>query len=139
MSKSNGRYKRLVEFNEIGGDKEKKKMMKKQSDGEGNEEHRDTDSAIEDEEKLEKEKVKELSNRARVLARSDYGLFFIGSIGAILAGIIYPGWGVVFAFMIEVSFFAFIYFSLNSFSLFVPSASLLSNITLRSFKSSFCI
>jgi len=63
-------------------------------------ESKDNASTIADEE-IEGNKIKELSNRARVLARDDYGLFFIGSIGGVLSGLVYPGWGVVFAFMIE--------------------------------------
>ena len=100
MSIPNGRYKRLVEYNEIGGEKKKDQVKKKGDDKEDEGEITDTDSAADDGE-LEKDKVKELSNRARILARNDYGMFLIGSVGAILAGLLYPGWGVVFAFMIE--------------------------------------
>jgi ABC-type multidrug transport system, ATPase and permease components len=32
--------------------------------------------------------------RARILAKYDYGLFFIGAIGAIMIGLVFPGWGV---------------------------------------------
>lgn len=98
MSKPNGRYKRLVEYNEIGG--EKKKSIEKKTDTDLKEDEF-KDNLEEEEEEIKKETAKELSNRAKVLARSDYGLFFIGSIGAVLAGLVYPGWGVVFAFMIE--------------------------------------
>jgi len=98
MSKPNGRYRRLVEYNEIGGGKKEADTKTTKADAD-----KDVfmDNAEEKEEEVEKEKAKELSNRAKVLARSDYGLFFIGGIGAILAGLMYPGWGVVFAFMIE--------------------------------------
>lgn len=103
MSIPDGRYRRLVEYNQISG--EKKKDLKKQDDEEEDtDEVKDSDSAIFEGE-LEKEKEKELSNRARVMARSDIGLFFIGSVGAILAGLLYPAWGVVFAFMIEVLYY----------------------------------
>lgn len=101
MSKPDGQYRRLVEFNQIGGEKKKKKEIKDQDEEEKEEDGpKDTDSAVVEGE-LDKKQVKELSKRAKVLARSDFGLFFIGSVGAILAGLLYPGWGVVFAFMIE--------------------------------------
>lgn len=100
MSINDGRYKRLVEYNEIGGDMKKSHILKKDKDDDDEEDKSVAVSDIEEEE-LEKKAVKELSNRARVMARSDSGLFFIGGIGSILAGIVYPAWGVVFAFMIE--------------------------------------
>lgn len=104
MSKPDGRYRRLVEYNSIGG--EKKDIIKKKEVKEENDEveAKDTDSAAAEGE-LDKDQEKKLSNRARVLARSDMGLFFIGSVGAILAGLLYPGWGVVFAFMIELLYY----------------------------------
>jgi ATP-binding cassette subfamily B (MDR/TAP) protein 1 len=40
-----------------------------------------------------------------VLAKNDWGLFLLGGIGAVLAGLVYPGWGVVFAFMIELLYY----------------------------------
>ena len=39
--------------------------------------------------------------RARQLARDDAKLFVIGSVGAILTGTVFPGWGFLFAYMIE--------------------------------------
>jgi len=102
MSKPNGRYRRLVEYNEIGG--EGKKGATKTAAEVKTEKDEFKDNAKETEEEVEKERAKEISQRAKVLARSDYGLFLLGSIGAILAGLMYPGWGVVFAFMIELLF-----------------------------------
>ncbi|KAL3938481.1 MAG: hypothetical protein SGBAC_006615 [Bacillariaceae sp.] len=39
--------------------------------------------------------------KARQFSKGNYGLFFIGSIGAVLAGLMFPGWGFTFAYMIE--------------------------------------
>ena len=105
MRKPDGRYRRLVEYNEIGGEKKKKEIkQKKANNEEDKDEAKDTDSAPVEEGEIEKAKAKELSNRARVMARGDFGLLFLGSIGAILAGLYYPGVGVVSAFMIELLF-----------------------------------
>jgi len=51
--------------------------------------------------KNKKNAEKRYSNQARSLSRPDLGLFFIGSIGSILAGLVFPGWGFIFAYMIE--------------------------------------
>jgi len=102
MAKPNGRYRRLVEFQSMTGT-EKKNTMKAVDDDD--EDHLiDTSEHHLAETEDEKEKEKKQSNRARLMAKDDYGLFFIGSIGAILAGLVFPGWGVVFAFMIELLF-----------------------------------
>lgn len=39
--------------------------------------------------------------KAREFSKGDWGLFLIGSFGAILAGLMFPGWGFTFAYMIE--------------------------------------
>lgn len=92
MSKRNGRYRRLVEFQSMTG-AEKKNTM------ENAEEKEDEKLVDVSEHHLavtaeEKEKEKKQSNRARLLANDDYGLFLIGTVGAVLAGFVFPGWGV---------------------------------------------
>ena len=103
MSIPDGRYKRLVEYNEIGGEK-KTSVVKKNNEEEADEESKDNQSDIVEGE-IQKEKANALSSRARVLARGDWGLFFIGSVGAVLAGLVFPGWGVVFAYMIDLLYY----------------------------------
>lgn len=44
---------------------------------------------------------KQNARKARMMSKGDYGYFFVGSIGAILAGLMFPGWGFIFAYMIE--------------------------------------
>lgn len=92
MSKPHSRYKRLVEFQSMTGN-EKKNIMNK---GEEDEDDKLIDVsehhlAVTSE---EKEIEKKQSNRARLLAKDDYGLFLIGTVGAIMAGFVFPGWGV---------------------------------------------
>jgi ATP-binding cassette subfamily B (MDR/TAP) protein 1 len=55
-----------------------------------------------EQEAINKEKAKINEKKAKQLAREEYPLFFIGSIGALLNGIIFPGQGFVFAYLIEV-------------------------------------
>jgi ABC-type multidrug transport system, ATPase and permease components len=92
MSKRNGRYRRLVEFQSMTG-AEKKNTMETAEEKEDEKlvdvsEHHLAVTAE------EKEKEKKQSNRARLLAKDDYGLFLIGTVGAVLAGFVFPGWGV---------------------------------------------
>ena len=103
MKRPDGRYRRLVEFQSMTGS-EKKGTMKKATDDDEEDKIFDVSEHDLDVSKEDKEKEKVQSSRAKLLAKEDYGLFFIGSIGAILAGIIFPGWGVVFAYMIELLF-----------------------------------
>jgi ATP-binding cassette subfamily B (MDR/TAP) protein 1 len=46
-------------------------------------------------------KEKKYASKAKLLAKSDGGLFVVGSIGAIFAGLMFPGWGIIFAYMVE--------------------------------------
>lgn len=94
MSKPHGRYRRLIEFQSMTGTEKKDTMKKAEEKEEGklidvSEHHLAVTSE-------EKEKERKQSNRARLLAKDDYGLFAIGTIGAIMAGFVFPGWGVSF-------------------------------------------
>jgi ATP-binding cassette subfamily B (MDR/TAP) protein 1 len=102
MTKANGRYKRLVEFQSMTGTEKKTTM--KDLDEEEEDKLIDTTEHFIAETDEEKEKEKVQSNRARLMAKDDLGLFFVGSIGAILAGLVFPCWGIVFAFTIELLF-----------------------------------
>lgn len=104
MSIPDGSYKRLVEYNQISGEKKKTVTKEKDSTDEDEEGSSVAGSAVVEGE-IENEKGKELSNRAKSMASGDWGLFFIGGIGAILSGLVYPAWGVVFAFMIELLYY----------------------------------
>ncbi len=129
-----GHYKRLIEFNTMDGGAKKNVLANK-----GNEEEEDdlldvSSHAGDDlEEEAKKHEDKKTSQRARMMASGDYGFFFIGGIGALLAGLgenvlvqyylfskpwsahtnsdgynllfkVFPGWGVVFAYMIKLLF-----------------------------------
>lgn len=56
---------------------------------------------LDDEEQDEKAKSSALRKKARIISRGNESFFLAGSFGAILAGLMFPGWGFVFAYMIE--------------------------------------
>lgn len=58
-------------------------------------------STVDEDEKVDTEKEKSVASKARLLAKDDLHLFGVGSIGAVLAGLMFPGWGIIFAYMIE--------------------------------------
>lgn len=97
IGKKDGRYKRLVEFQNMTGN-EKKTAISSTKDDEDEEGLIDTslhnDGDSDEDKKNDKQKQKAHSSRARSLAKGECGLFFIGGIGAILAGLVFPGWGV---------------------------------------------
>ena len=106
MAKPNGRYKRLVEFHNMSGDDKKSAIGIKKDQEEDEEVRMNVDNSIHGEETefYKKMKEKAYNARARSLSRQDTFYFFVGVIGAILAGVIYPGSGIVFAYMIELVF-----------------------------------
>jgi ATP-binding cassette subfamily B (MDR/TAP) protein 1 len=58
-----------------------------------------------DEDEEEVETKKKFESKARLLAKDDIGFFAVGSFGAIMAGLMFPGWGIIFAYMIEYLYF----------------------------------
>ena len=122
MEKPNGKYWRLVQLQDLHGNehvlesindspkKKKKKGKKLVDDIEGGETDGDNDEKDNDDEDAstssEDERVaKEHAKRARSLAKDEWGLFLLGSIGALLAGLMFPAWGVMFAFMLEALYY----------------------------------
>lgn len=103
INKPQGRYKRLVEFQNLTGNEKKSKTKAEDEDEEENDL---IDASVhgDGQPNEDKEQVKVQSKRARLLASDDWGLFCVGSLGAILAGLVFPGWGVVFAYMIDLLF-----------------------------------
>jgi len=108
MEKSNGKYKRLVESQgrrattfehglELPSKKKKKKG--KNIEEENSEEQEDYEAIV------EKEEGSAFSlARARTLASPDSLYLLIGSLGALMAGSIFPAWGLLFAETIELLF-----------------------------------
>jgi ATP-binding cassette subfamily B (MDR/TAP) protein 1 len=115
MAKPNGHYRRLeslqtldqaVDRKTILGNKAKYEAADKdEKKKEAKEEAKDASKEAEkkaEKEAADKEKAKINEKKAKNLAREEYPLFLVGSIGALLNGIIFPGQGFVFAYLIEV-------------------------------------
>jgi len=104
MARSNGRYRRLRELQDLKRDETSSKKSKLSTTKEAE----DTDNTMKkkDDTKVDEQKEldKEFSRRARLLAKSDIKFFVVGAIGAALAGLMFPGWGLIFAYMIEMLF-----------------------------------
>lgn len=112
MAKPNGHYKRLEQLQSMDETENRSSILQNKNvitedkhHDEKNEkvEKTEEEDAAEDEAKksAEKAKAKENQKRARSLAKDEMPLFIIGSLGAALHGLIFPGQGFVFAYMIE--------------------------------------
>eukprot|EP00559_Dactyliosolen_fragilissimus_P008998 CAMPEP_0184863396 /NCGR_PEP_ID=MMETSP0580-20130426/10902_1 /TAXON_ID=1118495 /ORGANISM="Dactyliosolen fragilissimus" /LENGTH=1328 /DNA_ID=CAMNT_0027361703 /DNA_START=81 /DNA_END=4067 /DNA_ORIENTATION=- len=102
MKSPKGLYRKLVDLQSLDGSTSTKVASKKKELG--SEEERtfeESESVHEDDSNEVKKRDKDIAKRAKLLAKGDYGLFFIGAIGAILTGLVFPGWGIIFAYMIE--------------------------------------
>lgn len=107
MEKTNGKYKRLVEMQgrnastvdgiDISSRKKKKEKKAKSEDGE--------ESEINFEEQIEKEEISAFdASRARKMASPDVSYFVVGSLGALMAGVGLPAWGLMFGETIDCIF-----------------------------------
>ena len=100
----NQRYARLVALQDLGTQQnettpgQKKELTSLTEKGEPSKDVKDKVEAVED----DRESEKAFAKRARSLASEEKNYFFIGGIGAILAGLVFPGWGIAFGYMIEV-------------------------------------
>lgn len=104
MAKQNGRYKRLVESQNRNASsaalgiksKMKEDFKEKEEDGEDQPDW---------EKELEEKEIGAFNlSRARKLAAPDLGYILIGSVGMIMAGCVFPMWGLLFAETIELLF-----------------------------------
>lgn len=104
VEKPHGRYKRLFESSKRRSTMESMGLRKsdvKKDDDEEEEEEEDIDW----EAKIEEEEMKAFnSKRARGMAKPDTYFMLIGSIGAVMAGGVFPMWGVLFAETIDLLF-----------------------------------
>jgi len=113
MAKPNGHYKRLEELQSMDRTETRASILQKKK-GFKDEDKKDEekeDKTVDEEEENEKDKkakkeaekseAKKNQKRARSLAKEEMPLFIIGSLGAALHGLIFPGQGFVFAYMIE--------------------------------------
>ena len=108
MAKPDGKYRRLQGLQDMGADRRedvnkgaitKTKHMKKH----GKSAYPLPMKEVDDKEQAAVDTVteKKIASKARLLAKGDTGYFAIGSVGAVFTGLMFPGWGIIFAFMIE--------------------------------------
>jgi len=100
MALPDGHYKRLNDFRNRDSTSSMKHDLAKTFSIEEDEDKKHNEE--EEKAEIEKEALKKNTNSARLLAKDDIFYFFIGSIGALFAGLVFPGWGVVFAYMVQV-------------------------------------
>ena len=115
MAKPNGKYRLLQNLqnldgfavNENGTNVEKRKDYDNQANRHLRDENEhDSDNEQEkEEEELTKEEEKMYAERARLLAKGDGYFFLVGAFGAILAGLMFPAWGFVFAFLVKAIYY----------------------------------
>lgn len=103
MAKPNGRYKRLVDSQSRKNNVDIKEIKKDMMLSKKNLMEEDTDYEKEEEELASKAFNKK---DARNYARPEVIYFIIGSIGCAIAGGVFPAWGIVFAEMIVLLFYA---------------------------------
>jgi ATP-binding cassette subfamily B (MDR/TAP) protein 1 len=113
MGNPNGRYRRLQAMQNLHSQEEYdskstglamednaielielSKPVEKRADDDGD----DGETELE----VDEQRASENAKRARLLASSDKFYFLVGGIGAIFFGLMFPSWGFVFAYMIEI-------------------------------------
>lgn len=105
MAKENGRYRRLQSLQNLDSatTKEQKSDL---DDHEDAEKHNFVDEQAEgDEIVLDKETNQKNAKRAKLLAKGDGYHLLVGTIGAFLAGIVFPSWGLIFAYLVQVLYY----------------------------------
>jgi len=114
MAKPNGHYKRLESLQTLDSDADRTEILNTKTvydsaiPGSQTADKSSKKTAAEAEEETPKEEeideaaAKANEKKAKDLAKEEYSLFVLGSIGALLQGITFPGQGFVFAFLIEV-------------------------------------
>ena len=103
MQKPNGRYKRLVESQKRSSTVDLTAIKEDSAlKSASNDEEEEDDKAGKD---LEEDADKAFdAKRARQMALPDLKFLLFGALGAIFAGGVFPAWGIMFAFMIELLF-----------------------------------
>ncbi|KAL3910823.1 MAG: hypothetical protein SGILL_007539 [Bacillariaceae sp.] len=101
MAIPNGRYKHFQALQNLDSTEHSVEVDDDEADDEVEERsldvHKDDDEFVPD-----KERDKKNAQRARLLAQGDKRYFLVGGSGACLSGLVFPGWGFVFAYMIAI-------------------------------------
>mmetsp|Transcript_26009 Transcript_26009/g.46896 ORF Transcript_26009/g.46896 Transcript_26009/m.46896 type:complete len:1444 (+) Transcript_26009:100-4431(+) len=106
MANPESKYRRLQELQHMGTSQHKVHVEKKETTTTKKSSVKSSKTASlpptkVDEDSVDSETEKNIASKARLMAKDDVGLFVVGSVGAVLAGLMFPGWGIIFAYMIE--------------------------------------
>mmetsp|Transcript_49066 Transcript_49066/g.59412 ORF Transcript_49066/g.59412 Transcript_49066/m.59412 type:complete len:1407 (+) Transcript_49066:34-4254(+) len=116
MDMPNGRFKRLTMLQTLKGNARELAMKELFENHEQDNAEKNKSDSVEDgtshspgnadekSPKEAKEEDKKTAKRARVLAMKELPYFSIGAVGSILAGLVFPSWGILFAYMIRLLF-----------------------------------
>jgi ATP-binding cassette, subfamily B (MDR/TAP), member 1 len=105
MEKPHGRYKRLFDSSRRETKMTTAKLVDSQSTDKVGKADEEDDEEINWETKFALEEEKAFSaSRARKMAAPDTSLMIIGAIGAVMAGAVFPLWGVMFSYTIDLIF-----------------------------------
>lgn len=104
MSIPHGIFRRLCDFQNLehvtrNMGTERVRKENEETDDYGEMEHSSLPDYIE--KKMSKEEEKKYAKLARLLAKGDRYYLAVGAFGALLAGLVFPSWGFVFAFMVK--------------------------------------
>jgi len=105
ISIPNGRFKRMSLLQSLDG-KDRDEFMNevRRVDTPDDKAFKADEDGCKHESKEEIEEVTQNAKRARLLAMQDAPCFLIGSVGALIAGVVFPSWGTMFALMIRLLF-----------------------------------
>mmetsp|Transcript_2979 Transcript_2979/g.5580 ORF Transcript_2979/g.5580 Transcript_2979/m.5580 type:complete len:650 (-) Transcript_2979:2220-4169(-) len=102
MANPDSKYRKLQELQNMNATRHKAKKGKTTKKSSAKRSKAETKASEKvDEENIDLATEKKIASKARLLAKDDVGLFAVGSVGAIMAGLMFPGWGIIFAYMIE--------------------------------------
>lgn len=106
MANEHGHYRRLQMYQDLDTNQETKDQLKASIKSTHAEATKGTMSsgaeALHTEkplEEIDKDAAKKNAKRAWAMGSQDRGYFLIGGIGACIAGLVFPGWGFIFAYM----------------------------------------
>jgi ATP-binding cassette, subfamily B (MDR/TAP), member 1 len=106
MAKDNGKYRHLQELQSLDSNISKRSAEEDREDDDTPTSPKgDVAKPSKDETEKEQMLLKANASKARMMGKEDTIYFIIGSIGAVFAGLMFPGWGFIFAFMIELLYY----------------------------------
>lgn len=111
MAKKNGHYHRLQMFQDLDADQVMRDQLRASVASAGTQTTKDSSAQVvtapeKSLDEIDKETAKKNAKRARGMGSQDKWYFFVGSIGAVLAGLVFPGWGKIKTVLLHVCFCA---------------------------------